>query len=80
MSEKKECEYIEKNEVNKALLHCNWANRRMFIALIVVCITFVVVVMINTIRETRWQDTVKELQLQMTNAITEMQNNGQRAN
>ena len=77
MNEKKECEYISQNDVNKALLHCNWANRRMLIALLAVCITFIVVVTINTIRETRWQDTVKELQLQMTNAITEIQN-GQR--
>ena len=56
------------------MMHYNWANRRMLIALLAVCLTFVIVVTINTIRETRWQETVKELQLQMTNAITEIQN------
>ena len=65
-------EMMDKNEVNKALLHCNWANRRMFFTVLAVCITFIIVVAINTIRETRWQATVRELQLQMTNAITEM--------
>ena len=67
-------DYFSQNEINKALLHCNWANRRMLIALIIVCITFISVVIINTVRETRWQDTVKELQSQMTTAIMEVQN------
>ena len=69
----KKQDYLSQNEINKALLHCNWANRRMLIALIIVCFTFISVVIINTIRETRWQDTVKELQSQMTAAITEVQ-------
>ena len=73
MDKVKEQDYLSQNEINKALLHCNWANRRMLIALILVCFTFISVVIINTIRETRWQDTVKELQSQMTAAITEIQ-------
>ena len=35
-------EMIEKNEVNKAILHLNFANRRMLIALICVCITAII--------------------------------------
>ena len=74
MSEEKDGIVVTKNEINKAILHLNWSNRRMLIALLAVCVTFILVVVINTIRETRWQETVKDLQSQMTNAITEMQN------
>ena len=78
---KKDCENCSEQDKcipyfdhQNTMLHYNWANRRMLIALLAVCLTFIIVVTINTIRETRWQDTVKELQLQMTNAITEIQN------
>lgn len=71
-SEQEKC--IPYFDHQNTMLHYNWANRRMLIALLAVCITFIIVVTINTIRETRWQDTVKELQLQMTSAITEIQN------
>ena len=60
------------------MMHYNWANRRMLIAPLAVCLTFIIVVTINTIRETRWQDTVKDLQSQMTKAITEIRD-GQEA-
>ena len=68
---------VSKMEHQTALMHYNWANRRMLIAVISVCLTFIIVVMINTIRETRWQDTVKDLQQQMMQAITVMQNGTQ---
>ena len=78
---KKDCENCSEQDKcipyfdhQNTMLHYNWANRRMLIALLAVCLTFIIVVTINTIRETRWQDTVKELQVQMTNAITEIQN------
>ena len=71
-SEQEKC--IPYFDHQNTMLHYNWANRRMLIALLAVCLTFIIVVIINTIRETRWQDTVKELQLQMTSAITEIQN------
>ena len=70
-------ERVSRFESDKAIMHMNWANRRMLIALITVCVTFIVVVAINTIRETRWQDTVKELQSQMTQTITEIRNGTQ---
>ena len=65
---------VSKLEHQTALMHYNWANRRMLIAVIAVCVTFIIVVAINTVRETRWQDTVKELQTQMTQVITEIRN------
>lgn len=61
----KECEYISKNEVNKALLHCNWANRRMLIALITVCITFIATIIVfvtgYTAREKNWLNTLTNI-------------------
>ena len=75
MSESKDS--VSKLEHQTALMHYNWANRRMLIALIAVCLTFIIVVAINTVRETRWQDTVKELQTQMTQVITEIRNGTQ---
>ena len=68
---------INRFESDKTIMHLNFSNRRMLIALLAVCFTFIVVVTINTIRETRWQDTVKELQSQMTQAITEIQHGQQ---
>ena len=68
---------VSKLEHQTALMHYNWANRRMLIAVLAVCLTFIVVVAINTVRETRWQETVKELQTQMTQVITEIRNGTQ---
>lgn len=68
---------VSKLEHQTALMHYNWANRRMLIAVIAVCVTFIIVVAINTVWETRWQDTVKELQTQMTQVITEIRNGTQ---
>ena len=65
------------NEINKALLHCNWANRRMLIALITVCVTFIVTIIVfvtgYTAREKNWLDTV----MHMNNPQTTEVYNGQ---
>ena len=48
--------------VDKAILHMNFSNRRMLIALLAVCITFILTIVIfvvgYTIRERNWQDTL----------------------
>ena len=48
--------------VDKAILHMNFSNRRMLIALITVCITFILTIVIfvtgYTVREKNWQDTL----------------------
>ena len=71
---------ISKNEVNKAILHLHWANRRMLIALISVCIT-AIILSIGTIlifvhsyseREKNWQNTFRELVNRTT--VTEVYN------
>lgn len=53
----KSCEYVD-----KAILHMNFSNRRMLIALISVCVTFILTIIIfvtgYTVREKNWQDTL----------------------
>lgn len=58
-----------------ALMHYNNTNKRMLIALLAVCITFILTIVIfvigYTIRERNWLDTLKTLQ---NPQITEVQN------
>ena len=48
------------------MMHYNWANRRMLIALVCVCVTFVLTILVfvfgYTIREKNWLNTIKDLQ------------------
>lgn len=57
-----------------ALAHYNNTNKRMLIALLAVCITFIITIIIfvcgYTIREKNWLDTLTRLQ------VTEAQTNG----
>lgn len=58
-------------------MHLSRANHRMLAALLAVCITFILTIVIfvygYTIREKNWLDTLSHLQ---TPAITEVQNDG----
>ena len=49
------------------MMHYNAANRRMLIALLAVCITFILTIIIfvsgYTAREKNWLDTIKNLQI-----------------
>lgn len=48
--------------VDKAILHMSCSNRRMLIALVTVCVTFILTIIIfvvgYTIRERNWQNTL----------------------
>ena len=52
-------------DVQNTMMHYNWANRRMLIALISICITMIAVVIIfatnQTKREQMWQETIKSI-------------------
>lgn len=52
-------------DVQNTMMHYNWANRRMLIALICVCVTMVAVVIVfatnQTKREAMWQETIKSM-------------------
>ena len=66
----KEQEKIRENDVpvmpvyqaEKVIMHQNFANRRMLIALLSVCITFILTIVIfvvgYTVREKNWLDTL----------------------
>lgn len=63
--EEKDCPVVNRFEADKAIMHLNFANRRMLIALIIVCITFIVtiIVFVNgyTAREKNWLDTIANM-------------------
>ena len=52
-------------DVQNTMMHYNWANRRMLIALIAVLVTTAIIVMVftsnQTKREQMWQDTIKSI-------------------
>ena len=54
------------------MMHYNWVNRRSMISLIAVCVTMIIVVFIfatnQTRREQMWQETIKSIIAQTTEA------------
>ena len=66
MSEQKDtCGLVSRFESDKAIMHLNWANRRMLIALVTVCLTFIITIIVfvsgYTQREKNWLDTVMNM-------------------
>ena len=65
MSEKQECGMVSRFEADKAIMHLNFANRRMLIALVTVCLTFIITIIVfvtgYTAREKNWLDTVMNM-------------------
>ena len=61
MDEKKISQFDHENTI----MHMNYANRRMLIALITVCITFIVTIIVfvsgYTAREKNWLDTLQRV-------------------
>lgn len=59
-------------DVQNTMMHYNWANRRMLIALVCVCVTMIAVVVVfatnQTQREQMWQETIKSIVNQTTAA------------
>ena len=57
-------------DVQNTMMHYNWANRRMLIALVCVCVTMIAVVIVfatnQTKREQMWQETIKSIVNQTT--------------
>ena len=65
-------------DVQNTMMHYNWANRRMLIALIAICVTMVLVVIVfatnQTKREQMWQETIKSM---YNSTVTEVDNGQQ---
>ena len=62
MDEKNEMPMMPVYQAEKVILHQNYANRRMLIALISVCVTFIITILTfvigYTIREKNWLNTL----------------------
>ena len=81
MNEEKqtECTMVSRFEADKAIMHLNFSNRRMLIALLAVCATFIITISVfvwgYTVREKNWLDTLYNLQNK--SAVTEVNNGTQ---
>lgn len=75
MNEKKdELQTIPLIQAEKTIMHMNFANKRMLIALITVCVTFIITIVVfvvgYTIREKNWLNTILNMRAP---AVTEVQ-------
>lgn len=63
-------------QAENTIMHMGYANKRMLIALLAVCATFIVTITVfvfgYTVREKNWLDTIAKMQ--RTPAVTEVQN------
>ena len=59
---KNDVQMIPLYQAETTFMHLSWANRRMLIALICVCVTFIITILVfvmgYTERETNWLDTI----------------------
>lgn len=71
---------VSRYESDKAIMHLNFANRRMLIALVTVCVTFIITIIVfvtgYTAREKNWLDTITNMR---TTPVTEV-SDGQKTN
>ena len=78
MQETNDTPVVSRYESDKAIMHLNWANRRMLIALVVVCVTFIITIIVfvtgYTDREKNWMDMFMSMK---TPAVTEVNNGTQ---
>lgn len=72
MSENK----VDRFEHDKTLMCLNHNNRRMFFAILIVCLTFSLIIVAYTIREKNWIDLVARIK---TPAVTEVDNGTQQS-
>ena len=65
-------------QAEKTIMNMNFANKRMLIALITVCVTFIITIIVfvvgYTVREKNWLNTIINMK---TPAITEVQDGSQ---
>ena len=67
MEEKNDVPVMPVYQAEKIIMHQNFANRRMLIALLSVCITFILTIVIfvvgYTVREKNWLDTLTRMEV-----------------
>ena len=75
-SKNDDMQVVSRFEHENALWHYNMCNRRMLIALVVVCLTFIVTILVfvhgYTVREKNWLDTLSRI----NTPVTEVQGDG----
>ena len=67
---------VDRFEHDKTLMYQNNCNRRMFLCVLVVCLTFILIIIAYTIREKNWIDAMVAMK---TPAITEVDNGTQQS-
>ena len=75
MEKQSETPMIPLYQAENTIMHMSYANKRMLIALLAVCITFILTITVfvigYTVREKNWLDTIAKMQ--RTPAVTEVQ-------
>ena len=78
MNDKNDVPMIPLIQAEKTIMHMNFANRRMLIALVTVCVTFIITIVVfvvgYTVREKNWLNTIINMR---TPAVTEVQDGSQ---
>ena len=64
---------VPKFQAENTIMHLGFANRRMLIALLAVCITFIVTIVVftvaHTVREKNWLDTLARMNMTPTTEV-----------
>lgn len=79
MDEKNDTPMIPLYQAENTIMHMSYANKRMLVALLVVCVTFILTITVfvigYTIREKNWLDTITKMQrTPAVTDVTEVQN------
>lgn len=53
---------VDRFEHDKTLMFMNHVNRRMFILVLAVCLTFSLIIVFYTVREKNWLNTMEKMQ------------------
>ncbi len=73
MEDKRDVPMIPLHQAETTFMHLTWANRRMLIALVTVCVTFIITILVfvlgYTEREKNWLNTISRLQPGVTDGI-----------
>ena len=72
---------VDRFEHDKTLMFLNHVNRRMFILVLAVCITFSLIIVFYTVREKNWLNTMERMQerylaVEVANGTGTQQENG----
>ena len=75
MEEKNDIPMIPQHQAETTFMHLSWANRRMLIALVCVCLTFIITILTfvigYTVREQNWLNTIARMQKTTVTEVTD---------